>query len=79
MLTPSHWTTIFQLRFILCGTMNNPADNNTEIALETALENRDAVLSLAQKARSRISLFSRDLDPRVFDNAEFEHCIFNLA
>jgi hypothetical protein len=59
--------------------MTKPDQNNAEIALETALENRDAVVSLVQQASSSISLFSRDLDPRVFDNAEFERALFNLA
>ncbi len=54
-------------------------ENNEEIRLDTADENRDAVISLAQQARFSINLFTPDLDPRIFDNGGFEQCIFNLA
>jgi len=59
--------------------MNILGENNEEIRLDTAAENRDAVISLAEQARFSLNIFSRDLDPRVFDNAGFERCIFNLA
>ena len=59
--------------------MNILGQDNEEILLETTVENRDAVISLAKQARFSLNLFSRDLDPRVFDNVEFERCIFNLA
>ena len=47
--------------------------------ITTANENRDAAIALAQQARYSLNLFSRDLDPRVFDNALFEQCISRLA
>ncbi len=59
--------------------MNIPGESNEEIRLGTAAENRDAAISLAQQARSSINIFSRDLDPRIFDNAGFERSVFNLA
>jgi hypothetical protein len=59
--------------------LNILGQDNEEILLETTVENRDAVISLAKQARFSLNLFSRDLDPRVFDNVEFERCIFNLA
>jgi hypothetical protein len=59
--------------------MNILGESNEEIQLDTAAENRDAAISLAEQARVSINIFSRDLDPRVFDNAGFEHCVFNLA
>jgi len=54
-------------------------EDNEEITLDTAGENRDAVISLAKQARFSLNLFTRDMDPRIFDNAEFEQCIFKLA
>ena len=59
--------------------MNILGENNEEIRLDTAAENRDAVISLAEQARFSLNIFTRDLDPRVFDNVEFERCVFNLA
>lgn len=59
--------------------MNTPADNDESIQLDSASENREAVVSLAQQAQFSLSLFTPDLDPRIFDNAEFEQCIFRLA
>ncbi len=59
--------------------MNILGEDNEEIQLDTANENREAVISLANQARFSLYLFTRDLDPRVFDNTDFERCIFNLA
>mgnify|MGYP001818174583 FL=1 len=54
-------------------------ENNEEIHVDTAEANRNTVISLAEQAKSGINLFSQDLDPKVFDNADFEQSIFNLA
>ena len=59
--------------------MIHPADDNQDQVLDTASDNREAAINLAEQARLSLYLFSRDLDPRVFDNAVFERCIFNLA
>lgn len=59
--------------------MNILGENNVEIRIDTAAENRDAVISLAEQARFSLNLFTPELDPRVFDNAKFERCVFNLA
>ncbi len=59
--------------------MNILGENNEVIRLDTAAENRDAAISLAEQARFSLNIFSRDLDPRVLDNAGFERCIFKLA
>jgi hypothetical protein len=59
--------------------MNILGESNEEILLDTAAENRDAAISLAEQARLSLNIFSRDLDPRVFDNTGFECCVFNLA
>lgn len=54
-------------------------EHDKDILIDTAAENRDAVISLAQQARSSINLFTRDLDPRLFDNSDFERSVFTLA
>ena len=59
--------------------MNTPGENDKDVSLDTADENRSAIISLAQQARFSLNIFSRDLDARVFDNIELERCIFNLA
>ena len=59
--------------------MHTPTEDSEDITLDTADENRDAVLSLAGQAHFSLKLFTRDLDPRVFDNPDFERCIFRLA
>lgn len=56
-----------------------PGGNSEDIHLDTAAENRDAAISLAEQARFSLNIFSRDLDPPVFDNTGFERCVFNLA
>jgi hypothetical protein len=53
--------------------------DNEERLLDTAIDNRDAVIALAQQAHFSLNLFTRDLDPRVFDNAELERCLFKLS
>ena len=59
--------------------MNKLGEHDKEIHIDTASENREAAISLAEQARSTLSLFTRDLDPRVFDNSDFERCLFNLV
>jgi len=59
--------------------LNILRDDNAEFHIETAAENRDAVISLAEQARYRLNIFTQDLDAAVFDNTVFETCIFNLA
>jgi hypothetical protein len=54
-------------------------ENNEEIHLDSAIDNRDAAISLAEQARFSLSIFTPDLDPRVFDNAQLERCLFRLA
>jgi hypothetical protein len=54
-------------------------ENNEEIHVDSAAENRNTVITLADQANFGVNLFTQDLDPNVFDNPEFERCIFNLA
>jgi hypothetical protein len=59
--------------------LNILGKDKEEKLLDTAIDNRDAAIALAEQARFSLNLFTRDLDPRVFDNAEFERCLFKLA
>ena len=54
-------------------------ESSEELQVETAAENRDTAISLAEQARFSLNIFTPDLDPRVFDNPGFERCVFNLA
>lgn len=54
-------------------------ETNAEIRIDTAEENRNAAMSLAKQARYSLNIFSQDLDAAIFNNKEFERCIFNLA
>jgi hypothetical protein len=53
--------------------------DNEEIHVDTAEENRNTVISLAEQAKSGINLFTQDLDCRIFDNPDVERSVFNLA
>ena len=59
--------------------MNILGEDDENIPIDTAAENREAVISLVGQARFSLNLYSRDLDARVFDNTEFERCVFDLA
>ena len=59
--------------------MNLPDDHEEELVIDTADENREAAITLAGQARFSINIFTRDLDPPIFNNAAFEKCVFSLA
>jgi len=54
-------------------------ETRAEVKIETAEENANAAISLAKQARYSLSIFSRDMDAKVYDNPEFERCVFELA
>jgi hypothetical protein len=47
--------------------------------IETSDENHQAVVRLVEQAQHRVSVFTRDLDPRVFDNSDVIEAIRSLA
>ncbi|MDX1455653.1 MAG: hypothetical protein R3217_09375 [Gammaproteobacteria bacterium] len=53
--------------------------SDTFMRLETASDNRAAAVALAQQASRRISIFSRDLDPAVYDDPAFLDAVRALA
>ena len=51
----------------------------TEIHIDSAEENKNAAVCLAEQARYSIDIFTQDLDADIYNNKEFEHSIFKLA
>ncbi len=47
--------------------------------INTAEENKDIAISLAQQARYSIDIFTQDMDAEIYDNEEFSQSVFNLA
>jgi hypothetical protein len=54
-------------------------ETEEEIHLDSAEENRSAVISLIKQARFSIDIFTQDLDAELYDNEEVEQAIFYLA
>jgi len=54
-------------------------ETDIEIFIDTVEENKIAAISLAKQACHSIDIFTQDMDAEIFDNSEFEQCIFNLA
>lgn len=58
---------------------NDMADEKTYREIGTVAENREAALDIARLARRQLSIFTRELEPQVYDNAEFIEAIKSLA
>ena len=54
-------------------------ETKAEVQIVTAEENKNAAISLAKQAHNNIDIFTQDMDPEIYNNAEFERSIFNLA
>jgi hypothetical protein len=54
-------------------------DRNEEIRLDSRIEVVDAVRDLARQARRSLHIYTRDLEPRVYDNREFLDAVTALA
>lgn len=54
-------------------------ETNELLTLESAADHRAVALAMAQQAVRSLHIFSRDLDPAVFDSAEFEAAVSRLA
>lgn len=50
-----------------------------DITIETAADNREQTISLAEQAHCSINLFTRDMDAAIYDNTALERCLFNFA
>lgn len=56
-----------------------PGKTEAEIHIDTVEENKSVAISLAKNACHSIDIFTQDMDAEIYDNSEFEQCIFNLA
>jgi hypothetical protein len=54
-------------------------ETDTEVHLETAEENKNAAIFLVKQAQYSIDIFTQDMDAEIYNNKEFEQCIFRLA
>ncbi len=55
------------------------ADEKTWRTVATVAENREAALEIAQIARRELAIFTRDLEPQVYDTSEFVDAVKRLA
>jgi len=58
--------------------METPRDDNYK-RLETLADNREAAVSIASAAKRELALFSRDLEPLLYDRDEFIQAVQALA
>ncbi|MGD9385255.1 MAG: hypothetical protein PVF28_01800 [Thioalkalispiraceae bacterium] len=63
---------------------NNWADarlgvSSEDIMLETSNDNQQLAVQLVSQASHRLDVFTRDLDPRIFDSTEFVDAVRTLA
>ncbi len=54
-------------------------ETQKEVQIETAEENKNTVISLAEQAHTNIDIFTQDMDNRIYNNPLFEQCIVSLA
>jgi hypothetical protein len=54
-------------------------ETQRSLSLESWEENRLAACALARQARRTLHIFTRDLEPRVYDNEEFTNVLISLA
>ena len=54
-------------------------ETNRDINVEDSSDNHSAALALTRQATRRLIIFSRELDPRVFDHPDFITAVKDLA
>lgn len=54
-------------------------EHGTDITIDTSEDNRCAALRLVSQGGRGLDIFSRDLEPRIYDNAEFADAVRSLA
>lgn len=54
-------------------------EHNTDITIDTSEDNLAAVLRLVGQGGRSLDIFSRDLEPRIYDNADFADAVRSLA
>lgn len=54
-------------------------ENSEDIVIETSEENHQLTVQLVNQANHRLDIFTRDLDPRIYDNTGFIDAVRALA
>lgn len=54
-------------------------ENAEDIVIETSEDNLTLAVQLVSQATHRLDIFTRDLDARIYDNAEFEAVVRSLV
>ena len=50
-------------------------ESSEDIVLQSSQDNQQAALAMVQQAHLHIDIFSHDLEPRLYDNADFADAI----
>lgn len=54
-------------------------ENSEDIVLNSMDDNRAAILTLLKQANRSLDIFSRDMDPRLFDNSDFTMAVRDMV
>lgn len=54
-------------------------ENGEDIVIETSEDNQAAAIRLVSQGGRSLDIFSRDLEPRIYDNMEFAAAVRSLA
>lgn len=54
-------------------------ETDAEVQVHTAEDNKNAAISLVKQAHYSIDIFTQDMEAEIYNDAEFEQSIFNLA
>ena len=54
-------------------------ETSEDIVVESSEDNHQLAVQLVTQANHRLDVFSRDLDPRIYDNADFINAVRSLA
>jgi hypothetical protein len=57
----------------------NLGEHSSDIAIESSEDNQAAATRLVSQAGRSLDIFSRDLEPRIYDNMEFADAVRSLA
>jgi hypothetical protein len=70
--------TVWQVR-IAEKTMNELAKDSKRWVISTREEMRDAAIAVAREAKRRVSIFTHDLEPGIYDDPDFLEIIKHLV
>ena len=59
--------------------MEQPEQNNTRWVISTREEMRQAAIEVVREAKRKVSIFTHDLEPGIYDNAEFLEIVKRLV